>query len=222
VDYRLTNGQKCCRRAFCIEQDWDDRFIRRMAHIEFQGEDDHGAGGPRIPRVLGMSSSEHSAYVSIPRMRASAWFAYEKAHVADQAPNALGNGIYQIDRIPIKEYYEQFLQDMEDLHYLSPLSAEIPSQAVWEAVWKENHSDLVMRVSKDVDHKDKIRENLRKEARDLGRAGSPEKRSEIRALRAVYRRTIAEERAYYYREIQYACMNPRDNLCMIIDGASQE
>ncbi len=54
------------------------------------------------------------------------------------------------------------------------------------------------------------------------RAASLSKRSELRALRSSYRRTIIAERAYYYREIQLAGMNQSEYLSLIIDGASQE
>ena len=115
---------------------------------------------------------------------------------------------------------------MTDL--LSLEEHEIASYSIWKQVWDRDHSDLVMRAHKNVDHKDKVgikfkfsaffnysfhqvRENLRLALTDR-RGVSLLFRQEIRALRSIYRRTIAAERAFYYREIQYAACAPTERI----------
>jgi len=212
--------------------------VRRAAAREWDGviEDSTGHGGKRVANVHMRSSEEHCDYISLPRMHASAWFACEKETHAEEQPNEIGGGVYQIDKIELKEYYNDFRMDMEDSLSLQP--CDVASFSVWKKVWDEDHPDLVMRAYKNVDHKDKVRivieafelflnficqvrENLRIALLDR-RSASLRHRDEIRALRSIYRRTIAGERAYYYREIQYAVGAPFERISFIIDGASQE
>ena len=127
-----------------------------MVGKEIAGDEDDalGHGGKRVKGLTGQCSDEHEAVESVERMRASAWFAFEKLHRAEEQPNELGIGKFQIDRIEISDYYNEFCLDMADLLLLS--DEEIPKIGVWRGVWDTEHPDLVMRVHKNVDHKDKV------------------------------------------------------------------
>ena len=130
--------------------------MRRAAAREWDGvdEDSTGHGGKRVAKMHMRSSDEHRDYVSLPRMHASAWFAFEKETHAEEKPNKVGRGVYQIDKIESREYYREFKMDMEDSLLLQP--HDIASFSVWKQVWEEEHPDLVMRAYKNVDHKDKV------------------------------------------------------------------
>lgn len=114
----------------------------------------NGHGGKRVKGLSGLHSEDHEDYASIHRQRASAWFDHEKLSRAEEQPNEMGGGRYQIDRMEISEYYREFRIDMIDLLFLK--EEDIPSETVWQAVWTSEHPDLVMRVHKNVDHKDKV------------------------------------------------------------------
>ena len=134
--------------------------MRRSAAREWEGviEGSTGHGGARITNMTNRGSVEHDDFESVPRMHASAWFSSEKETRAEEQPNEIGVGVYQIDKMELKDYYHEFRLDMADL--LSLREDEIASYNVWKQVWDRDHPDLVMRVHKNVDHKDKVRTEL--------------------------------------------------------------
>ena len=134
VNYVLSDGTKCCQVAFGVEQGFNPRFVRRAAAREWGGvdEDSTGHGGKRVANMRMRSSDEHRDYTSVPRMHASAWFAFEKETHAEEQPNEAGGGVFQIDRIELTEYYSEFKMDMEDSLLLQ--GHDIASFSVWKQV----------------------------------------------------------------------------------------
>jgi hypothetical protein len=87
-------------KSFGVEYGFDDRFVRRTAARGWQGvvEGSTGHGGARITNMTNRGSVEHDDFESVPRMHASAWFSSEKETRAEEQPNEIGVGVYQIDK----------------------------------------------------------------------------------------------------------------------------
>ena len=115
----------------------------------------HGHGGCRVSGLKGGASSDHEGS-SMKWRSASQWFKDEKDHFADMAPNpdSAGGSLYQIDKVFKEEYYGMYVISMVDQYKLG--DDEIAGISCWKEVWKKDHPDLVMRVHKNVDSKDKV------------------------------------------------------------------
>lgn len=114
-----------------------------------------GHGGSRLKGVHGRSAFDHDA-VTDKYLQASMWFLREKEIHADQAPNPNPGekGIYQIDKMFTKDYYSSFVSHMKEDRHLA--DSDIASYGTWKRAWKTDHADLVMRVQKNVDSKDRV------------------------------------------------------------------
>jgi hypothetical protein len=155
VNFDFVDGTPCCLKALAVEEGFNSRFISRgVKRVSEDRSPEASSGGNRIRGVFGLSADEHASLVSTAREHVSAWFEYQKITEACIPPNEEGGGIYQIDRIEYSEYYTQYRNHMTDVMGLE--ETNIVSMKVWHDVWKKQHPDLVMRVHKNVDTKDKV------------------------------------------------------------------
>jgi len=162
--FTTSDGYTCCPRAFCTERGLNESFVYSQVSKIRNGKvsletiesapGQTSQGGQRIPGVIGLSSQDHWGSTQ-KELNASDMLRRVK-DTAETVPNlgAGEKGSFQIDRQQKKSFYEKCVQELSDDSQVP--KKDIPSAKIFNLVWKDKHSDLVMRETKNVETKSHV------------------------------------------------------------------
>ena len=218
-------NHKLCVTGFDVYHGWAKSWTYKYLRDHKAGitQDDPNWGGDRsassalISGVSGVSGVSSCSLVddadSVKYMSAFGWLKGLREDT-EIMPNTRER---QLDYIEIGELYKEYVQDDKDA---GSSDDSIASRTLWQRVWKEHFSDLVVREHKAVSGKNRKRGELRRLMRRNVTQNATD-RNYLKNVRSEYRQGDRRERGFYWEARLLPGKFPELYLTSISDGATQ-